>query len=107
MAEDAEELVQAEVPQDDVDDWLQCVDKLPDRAPSVIEQKYVQLFAMDVHNVRGHDLYVYIVPNGLCILGWCLNYSIMKLQGFAATVSARLGQATSQLCGELPISRRS
>lgn len=50
-----------------IDDWEQHLDKLPERPRTFIEHKCRRLFAVDLNGCKGHDQYVYVLPNGLCV----------------------------------------
>eukprot|EP00983_Pelagomonas_calceolata_P062271 1147211-Pelagomonas_calceolata.AAC.8 len=45
--------------------------------PPASQSKFVRLFALDVGGQQGHDQYVYLVPNGLAIVGLAPSHILL------------------------------
>eukprot|EP00967_Tisochrysis_lutea_P128133 scaffold218781_cov19-Tisochrysis_lutea.AAC.1 len=76
-----------------VNEWMERVHELPEQPLSVAESrpcnpcntplppasqsKFVRLFALDVGGQQGHDQYVYLVPNGLAIVGLAPSHILL------------------------------
>lgn len=67
-----------DMPTNLVDDWLDQQDQLPARCPTFIEQRYQQLFAVDVDGVSGHDHFVFIAPNGVTVVGLAPSHALIR-----------------------------
>lgn len=61
------------------------------------QAKFVRLFAVDVAGQPGHDQFVYLVPNGLAIIGLAPSHALLRaskvMQAEAGTALAREAQA--------------
>jgi hypothetical protein len=61
-----------------VDDLMDQPDALPEVPPPfTVQQRFTQLFAVDVAGQAGHDMYVYVAPTGLCVVGLAPSHALL------------------------------
>lgn len=61
-----------------MDDWLEHPELLPPRPRSYIEEKYKMYFALDRGGMEGCDQFVFIVPNGLAVVGLAPSHALIR-----------------------------
>lgn len=60
-----------------INDWLAHPELLPPRPCSFVEEKYTQLFALDVGGKPFHDQYVALAPNGVAVVGLAPSHPLI------------------------------
>uniref|UniRef100_A0A7S0V3U8 Protein Abitram n=1 Tax=Polytomella parva TaxID=51329 RepID=A0A7S0V3U8_9CHLO len=61
-----------------VNDWMEHTSLLPPRPRTFIEQKYRQYFMIDCNGHPFHDQYIFVAPNGLCVIGLAPSHPLIK-----------------------------
>jgi hypothetical protein len=72
-----------------VDDYAEAMDQLPVRPLTFVERTYTRLYlAKDSAGTPALDMYVYVHPNGLCIVGLAPSHSLLSTLQNATTTPA-------------------
>lgn len=79
-------------------DWMADPAALPARPQSLMEQRFKQYFAIDVHGCAGHDMYVCALPNGVVVVGLAPSHPLIQEHRHPGSTKKPAGNLCMRAC---------